>query len=266
MIFNYLFIARLGLGIKGAALAAGLGYSIAFVMAILPFLRGRLTLKLFQGSFKKEVACNIIYNGSSEGVSELGTGITTFLFNITLMYYVGEVGVAAFTTIGYLYFIGNNILIGLSDGVGTIISYNYGSGKMERVKKTLKLAGFSALIIGVGLFFVISLFAREIIMIFLDANHEQALNFAVYGARLYSFAFLVNGLNIVASGYFSAICKPQSSVLIALSKGIVWIGIGLVTLPKIFGVKGIWLTVPVAEMLTLILSISLMYKHFKYQI
>jgi putative MATE family efflux protein len=264
MMFNYLFIVRLGLGIKGAAFAAGLGYSIAFVMAILPFIIGRTTLKLFRGSFKKKVACHIIYNGSSEGLAEIGTGITTFLFNITLMRYVGEVGVAAFTAISYLYFIGNNILIGLSDGVGTIISYNYGSGKTERVKEALKLAGFSALIIGVGLFSVISIFAREIIEIFLDANHEQALIFAVYGAKLYTFAFLVNGLNIVASGYFTAICKPQSSVLIALSKGIVWIGIGLVMLPKIFGIKGIWLTVPVAEMLTLILSISLMYKHFKH--
>ena len=101
MMFNYLFIVRLGLGVKGAALAAGLGYSIAFVMAILPFIMGRTTLKLFQGSFKKEVACNIIYNGSSEGLGEIGTGITTFLFNITLMRYVGEVGVAAFTAISY---------------------------------------------------------------------------------------------------------------------------------------------------------------------
>ncbi|MBU2699707.1 putative MATE family efflux protein [Sporomusaceae bacterium BoRhaA] len=266
MMFNYLFIVQLGLGIKGAALAAGLGYSIAFVMTILPFIMGRTTLKLFKGNFKKSLACNVIYNGSSEGLSEIGTGVTTFLFNITLMHYVGEVGVAAFTAISYLSFIGNNILIGLSDGVGTIISYNYGSGKIERVKKALKLAGFSAIIIGVGLFSVISIFAREIIAIFLDANHEQAFNFAVYGARLYTFAFLVNGLNVVSSGYFTAICKPKSSGLIALSKGIVWIGIGIVMLPQIFGIKGIWLTVPVAEMLTLILSGSLMYKHFKYQI
>ena len=264
MIFNYLLIVQLGLGIKGAALAAGLGHSIGFIMAIMPFIMGRTTLRLFQGSVKKELACNIIYNGSSEGVAELGTGITTFLFNITLMRYVGEVGVAAFTAISYLNFIGNNILIGLSDGVGAIISYNYGSGKMERVKKALRLAGFSALIIGVGVFTAISIFAREIIVIFLDANNDIVLNFAVYGAKLYALAFIVNGLNIVASGYFTAICKPQSSVLIALSRGIVWIGMGIVMLPKIFGIKGIWLTVPVAELLTLILSVSLMYKHFKH--
>jgi putative MATE family efflux protein len=263
MMFNYLFIARLALGIKGAALAAGLGYSIAFIMAILPFIMGRTTLKLGKGRFKKASASTIIYNGSPEGLSEAGTGVTTFLFNITLMHYVGEVGVAAFTAISYLSFIGNNILIGLSDGAGAIISYNYGSGKMERVKKAVKLAGLSALAIGIVLFIIITIFAGEIIGIFLDANSDTVLNFAVYGAKLYAFAFIVNGLNIVASGYFTAIGNPKSSALIALSKGIVWIGIGIVMLPKIFGIRGIWLTVPIAEMLTLMLSISLLYKHVK---
>lgn len=266
MLFNYLFIVQLGLGIKGAAVATGLGYGIAFVMAIIPFITGRTTLKLGKGSFKRELAYNIIYNGSSEGLSEISTGITTFLFNITLMRYVGEVGVAAFTAVSYLSFVGNNILIGLSDGVGAIISYNYGSGKIERVKEALKLTGFAAFAIGVSVFTVISLFAGEIIAIFLDANNDTVLAFAVYGAKLYAFAFIVNGLNIVASGYFTAICNPLRAALIALSKGIVWIGIGLVMLPKLLGVNGIWLTVPAAEMLTFLLSIALLYNHFKYQI
>ena len=265
MLFNYLFIVQLALGIKGAAFATGLGYSIAFLLAIFPFITGKTTLKLCKGSFKKTSAATIIYNGSAEGLSEIGTGVTTFLFNITLMRYVGEVGVAAFTAISYLSFIGNNILIGLSDGVGAIISYNYGSGEMERVKKAVKLAALSALTIGVGFFAVISIFAREIISIFLDVNSEHILNFAVYGARLYAFAFLVNGLNIVASGYFTAISKPKSSALIALSKGILWIGVGILILPILLGIKGIWLTVPIAEMMTLLLSIALMYKHFKYR-
>ncbi|AJQ28495.1 MATE family efflux transporter [Pelosinus fermentans] len=265
MLFNYLFIVQLALGIKGAAFATGLGYSIAFLLAIFPFITGRTTLKLCKGSFKKTSAATIIYNGSAEGLSEIGTGVTTFLFNITLMRYVGEVGVAAFTAISYLSFIGNNVLIGLSDGVGAIISYNYGSGEMERVKKTVKLAALSALTIGVGFFAVISIFARDIIAIFLDVNSEHILNFAVYGARLYAFAFLVNGFNIVASGYFTAISKPKSSALIALSKGILWIGVGIIILPILLGIKGIWLTVPIAEMMTLLLSIALMYKHFKYR-
>jgi putative MATE family efflux protein len=265
MILNYLFVVQLGWGIIGAALAAGLGYSIAFIMAILPFVLGRTAVKLFRGNFSKTAAYNIIYNGSAEGLTEVCTGITTFLFNITLMRYAGEMGVAAFTAISYLSFVGNNILIGLSDGVGAIISYNYGQGSAERVRKVLKLAAISAFFIGVGIFIVISNFAREIIIIFIDENNRIALNFAVYGAKLYAFAFILNGLNIVVSGYFTAICYPKNSAFIALSKGIVWVGICLILLPKLLGVQGIWLTVPVAEILTFILSIILVRKHFKYE-
>lgn len=92
-------------------------------------------------------------------------------------------------------------------------------------------------------------------------GNERVIAFAVYGAHLYAMVFLVNGLNIIVSGYFTAICRPQSSVLIALSKGIVWIGVGIVVLPQIFGIKGIWL--PAAEALTLLLSLLLLYKHFR---
>ena len=155
MVLNYIMIVQLKLGIKGAAIATGLGYSVAFIMAILPFYTGKTILKLFDGNIDKELAYTIVYNGSSEGLTEIATGITTFLFNITLMRYVGEIGVAAFTAISYLSFVGNNILIGLSDGVGSIISYNYGKGNMDRVKKALKLAFSSAFFIGIVILYII---------------------------------------------------------------------------------------------------------------
>ena len=265
MVLNYIMIVQLKLGIKGAAIATGLGYSVAFIMAILPFYTGKTILKLFDGNIDKELAYTIVYNGSSEGLTEIATGITTFLFNITLMRYVGEIGVAAFTAISYLSFVGNNILIGLSDGVGSIISYNYGKGNMDRVKKALKLAFSSAFFIGIVIFTIMFNFSREIIIIFLDTNNEAVINFAVYGAGVYAFAFLLNGINVIASGYFTAICDPKNAAFIALSKGIIWVGIGTYVLPSVFGIQSIWLTVPLAEILTFFLSITLIRNHFKYR-
>ncbi len=265
MLFNWLFIVKLALGIKGAALAAGLGYSVAFCMAILPFVGGKVSLKPLVGSFDKSVAGHILYSGSSEGLTEVGAGITTFLFNITLMRYVGEMGVAAFSVISYLSFIGNNVLIGLSDGVGAIISYNYGSRQMERVKKALQLAAITAFVIGAGMFTAISVFSKEVISLFLDAGKEGILEFAVQGAKLYAFAFLVNGLNIVTSGYFTAIGNPKYAAMVAVSKGIVLVVLGILTLPVILGIGGIWLTVPIAEIITVMLSAVLVYRQFKYQ-
>ena len=89
------------------------------------------------------------------------------------------------------------------------------------------------------------------------------MRFAVYGAKLYAFAFLVNGFNIVAAGYFTAIGNPGQAVVDALNKGVLWIVAGITILPVLFGVKGIWLTVPIAEFATLVLSGSLLYRHFR---
>ncbi|MDU2064173.1 MAG: MATE family efflux transporter [Sporomusaceae bacterium] len=263
MILNYCLIVQGDLGVKGAAIATGISYSIAFIMAVLPFITGQTTLKLLQGNFDKRFAYQIICNGTSEGITEICTGVTTFLFNITLMRYVGEVGVAAFTAIGYFSFVGNNILLGIADGVGSIISYNYGKGSMARVKKTLKLAAMAALFIGLGLFAVIFNFARNIILLFLDGANELVIQFAVQGAEVYAFAFLINGLNVIVSGYFTAICYPKNAAFIALSKGLVWVGIGIVILPKLLGIQGIWLTVPIAELITFILSLLLIRSHFR---
>lgn len=263
MLFNWLLIVKLAMGIKGAAFATGVAFMVAFGMAILPFFTKKAVLKPFASSFDKQTALHIVYIGLSEGLSEMGTGITTFLFNITLMRYVGEIGVAAFTVISYLAFIGNNVLIGLSDGVGVIISYNYGSRQMERVKTALQLVSATGFVIGVGFFIAIFAFSKEVIALFLNEGNEQALTFAVEGAKLYAFAFLVNGLNIVVAGYFTGIGSPKKAVFIALSKGIVWIVVGIVVLPVLFGIHGIWLTVPIAEFVTVVLSGLLLYRHFK---
>lgn len=262
--FNWLLIAKFAMGIKGAALATGVGFMIAFVMAALPFFSKKAMLQPFCGRVDKCAAREILYGGSSEGLSEMGAGITTFLFNITLMHYVGEVGVAAFTVISYLSFVGNNILIGLSDGAGAIISYNYGSRQMDRVKKTLQLVFATGFLIGVGIFMAVFIFSQEAILLFLKDRSEQVVAFAVNGAKLYAFAFLVNGLNMIAAGYFTAIGIPQKAVLIALSKGIVWIAAGIVLLPLLLGIQGIWLAVPMAECITAVLSGNLLYRHFKH--
>lgn len=239
MLLNVLFIARLQWGMFGAALAIGLSYTAAFLLAARPFIGKESLLRPFAGRWRNALAREIVANGSSEGLHEIGTGITTFLFNITLMRYAGEMGVAAFTAVSYLAFVGNNILIGLADGVGAIVSYNYGLGSVERVKKAFRLAASSAVVIGAGIFALLFFFAKEIILLFLDANNANVLNFAVYGARLYAMAFILSGLNIVASGYFTAVCRPKNAAAIAVSKGILWVGVCLVVLPAVWGINGI---------------------------
>lgn len=262
ILLSYIMILQLNIGIKGAALASGFAYCFAVILAVIPFAITSKTV-LSGGSFDKKIAYNIIYNGSSEGLGELGTAITTFLFNITLIRYTGELGVAAFTAISYLTFIGTNILLGLSDGIGSIVSYNYGSGQIKRIKKVLGLTAITATIIGITIFFAIFSFGSNLIYIFLNVENSEILNFAVTGAKIYAFAFLISGLNIIASGFFTAIGSPGKSAIIALNKGLIWISIGIIIYPQLFGIQGIWLAVPIAELITLSLSMILFYNQFK---
>lgn len=262
ILLSYVMIVQLDIGIIGAALASGVSYCFAVILAIRPFAIGKTNV-LSGGSFDRKMAYNILYNGSSEGLGEVGTGITTFLFNITLMRYAGELGVAAFTAISYLTYIGTNILLGLSDGVGAIISYNYGSSQTKRIKEVLVLTALTATAIGIIIFVAIFSFGSNLICIFLDVSDSEILDFAVLGAKIYAFAFLISGLNIIASGFFTAIGSPGKSAIIAINKGVIWIAIGIVILPQVLGIQGIWLTVPIAELITLIVVIKLFYNQFK---
>ena len=156
----------------------------------------------------------------------------------------------------------NNLLIGLADGIGAIVSYNYGSRQFARVKKIFKFGTVAAFSIGAVLFLGMVLYSRDVIALFLPAGNERVLEFAAYGAQLYAAAFLLNGFNIVASGYFTAIGQANHAVCIALSKGILGVGAGVLILPLLLGINGIWLAVPLAEGLAMALSVFLLRRHF----
>ncbi len=262
MALNYCFIARLGWGIEGAAWATGLAYVIATLVALLPFSFAKLNLKLWGGHFDRAAAKEILYNGSSEGFGELGVGITTFLFNLALMRYAGPLGVAAFTAVGYLSMVGTNLLLGIADGVSSIISYNQGRGRIDRVMRTLKLSLATVLLVGTGMFALLQLAAPRLIALFFDVAQGETYTLAVAGAKIYAFAFLLNGSNILASGYFTAIGSPKQATLIALSRSAVWVAAGLAILAPLFGSKGIWLAVPTAEAMTLLLSTLLLRRQW----
>ncbi len=128
---DYLFLVKLDLGIVGAALATGTAYSSALFMVIGPMIKKENIINIFKGKFYKKCIGPVLFNGSSEGVTSISIASTIFLFNLMMMRVAGEDGVAAFTTINYIATMGTLVLFGISDGVGPIVSYNYGYGSMD---------------------------------------------------------------------------------------------------------------------------------------
>lgn len=254
---NYLFIHKLNLGVVGAGFATGIAYSSVLLVVIWDFLKKDSIINIFDGKFNKNTIYPIIYNGSSEGVNALSSAVNAFLFNMAFMNIAGELGVASFTAISYVAQFGIVIMFGISDGIGPIVSYNYGNKKFDRVDETLKFSSKLIIFIGSIIFVLLFFFGEDLVQIFVKGEKE-VINLASDGAKIYALAFFVNGFNIVFSGFFTSIGNARNSVIVASLRGIILVPLGIIILPQIFGLSGVWLSIPFAEIITFVVGIVLM--------
>ncbi len=259
IILNYVLIKQLKLGIVGAPIATGLSFTTSFLIAAIPFIKKTAVLNFFTGKFNWKLTGQLLYNGSSEGVSSLAAAISTFVFNMAFMRIAGEVGVSAFTAIGYISLFASLIVCGVSAGIGPVISYNYGAQLHDRVKQMMNISCKMAMIMGTSLVVLIFLFGKYLIMMFVSDN-QAVLDLALHGSKIYAFTFFFNGLNILFSGYFTSIGDALSSIIVAVCRGMIFILLGISILPQFIGISGVWMTVPVAEVLTLLVVIFLFKK------
>ena len=150
MVLDYVFIAVLDLGIGGAAMATGLGYSVTALVGLFVFSSRKSLLHFTKPAFRFKVLAGAASNGCSEMATALVTGIITMMFNWTMLHYVGENGVAAVTIIMYVLMFASSLYTGYSYGVAPMISYYYGEKNQEKLKKlvsvSLKVIGVISLV------------------------------------------------------------------------------------------------------------------------
>lgn len=257
IVLSILFVTTFDMGEFGVGLASGISMFAGCMISgsiVWKKIRSHDKLKTHKGRFNWNVLGRIIYNGSSEGMSELAIGFTLFIFNIALMKHAGKEGVAAFAIINYVIYIGTTILLGVSDGAVPVMSYNYGAKLSDRVKAALKIGFRTDFIIGVLFIVILWLFGKNVISLFVDNSSEKVIEMAVTGARIMSLAFLFNGFNIFTSSFFTAIDCAKWSLVLAALRGFLLVAIGLYIWPPMFGITGIWITVPIGEMLTSIFA------------
>ena len=246
MALDYLFIAVFHMGISGAAIATGMGYSVTAVVGLFVFCRKKSLLHFQKPVFRWKVLVNAAANGCSEMATALVTGIITMMFNWTMLRYVGENGVAAVTIIMYVLMFASSLYTGYSYGVAPMVSYYYGEGNHGKLKK---LVGTSFRVIAfISIMTVAASFAltRPLVSVFARPDNP-VYDLAVTGNRICTIALCFIGYNIFASGMFTALSNGVVSAVLAFSRSFVFMLAAMIVLPLLFGVNGIWLATPAAN-------------------
>mgnify|MGYP001024589425 CR=1 FL=1 len=262
MVLDYVFIAVFKMGISGAAIATGLGYSVTALVGLLVFSQKKNMLHFKKPVFRFRVLANAATNGCSEMATALVTGIITMMFNWTMLHYIGENGVAAVTIIMYVLMFASSLYTGYSYGVAPMISYYYGEKNDGKLKKLIAVS--LKVITSISVLTVAASFILTKPLVSVFARPENPVyELAVTGNRICTIALFFIGFNIFASGMFTALSNGVISAVLAFSRSFVFMLITMLVLPAILGVNGIWMATPVAELMALILSMAMFFKHRK---
>ncbi|MCT4618385.1 MAG: MATE family efflux transporter [Marinisporobacter sp.] len=254
---DYTFIFIFNLGIIGAAVASGLGQLSSVFLLLTHFLRKRGNLKLYMPKLKKQELIRIIRAGTPEFIVQVSPAVSVFAFNQVIIRRIGEIGIAGFSIIGYISAVLLALFIGISQGIQPLLSYNYGKGDYEKVKKVFKIGvktNFTASLIIYG---ILLLFGEKIISIF---NGDRILVKLTYEAMIiYAFSFVIASINIVNVTYHQSTENSKIANIISTSRGMIFTILAIIILPLIIGDIGIWISIILGELLTLALIIYLSY-------
>lgn len=262
MALDFVLIAVLDMGIAGAAIATGLGYSVTAVVGMVIFTDKNQMLHFVKPVCRFKTLSHAAANGSSEMATALVTGIVTMMFNWTMLKYVGENGVAAITIIMYVLMFATSLYTGYSYGVAPMISFYYGEQNHEKLKKLVRMSLRIIQVIALGTL-VISLGAAEPLVSVFARPDNPVYGLAVTGNRICSVALIFIGFNVFASGMFTALSNGLVSAVLAFSRSFVFMVIAMLILPAIWGVTGVWLATPVAEFAAICLSVVMFAKYRK---
>ncbi len=262
IVLDVLFVGVFKMGMAGAAIASVSGMMIGGLVPLTVFFNKKSLLHFEKPVWKGREFLKALGNGSSEMVSNLASAVTTTLFNLQMMALIGEKGVAAISAILYLQFIFLAVFFGFVSGISPVISYNYGAGSKENIQKTFKISMKIVIIFSVVMFALAEIFNRGLALVF--ASKDSALSeLMVYGFRIIAVSILFSGLNIFASGFFTALNNGRVSALISIMRTFVLEAGALILLPEFFGIDGVWWALPAAEILAALIAVIMIMRYRK---
>lgn len=261
IVLDYLFVAVFHMGITGIAFASLLSVLTGLLLMTAYFRNSSLYFKFKKSSFSKDVFRDTYFNGFSELIGQLSMSITMFAFNVVILREVGINGVAAFTIAGYISYLFSMIVIGFGQGASPVIGFSFGAGNFELSKKVRRFTNIFVFILGIAVFIILHFTSESYSKLFVDNSVVQEM--VVKGISIFALAFIFLGINTISSFYFTSIGRAKESAVISASRGLVILLACIFILPAIWGMIGVWLVAPVTEVLTILLSLFLLFKHDK---
>ena len=250
-----IFIFGLKLGIRGAALATVLSQAVAAAWVLSYFLGKTSSLSLRAANLKLDLGIlrRIVAIGSPPFVMQLAASVLNAILNNQLQRYGGDLAISAMGILyGVMMFIFMPVF-GLNQGAQPIIGFNYGAGKYDRVRKTLVLAiGAATAIMLVG-FVVTRVFADAVVRLF-SGDNPELIALGTQAMRIYLAMMPVIGFQIVSANYFQAVGKPRPAMILSLSRQVLLLIPALLILPRFFGLLGVFLAGPTADLGSAILT------------
>lgn len=258
IVLDWLFIARLGMGIGSAALATCLSMGCATVLSLAPFIRGKLQLRFSKPVFSLRLIKNVIANGSSEFFSNISGSAFMAITNIVLLRISGATAVAAFSIIMYVDSVVKPMLFGMSDSIQPAISYNLGAGNLRRTWALEHRAQLFSCLLSVSAMLVMLTGGQWLISLFTPPQNTQLLEMGILGMRIFSLSYLVSWLPTVSGAFFTALNRPIYSLVVSFGNTIIFPLCGIALLVPVFGVNGVWLTPLLAGILSMLVCLMLL--------
>ena len=265
MALDALFVAVFSWGLEGAAAATALSQCVGGLLPLLYFARPNTSLlRLTRTRWMGRVMLQVCTNGSSELMSNISMSLVGMLYNVQLLRYAGEDGVASYGVLMYVNFVFQAVYIGYSVGVSPVISFHYGAGNKPELHGLLRISGLVIAVAAVLMFLAAALSAGPLSAIFVGYDAEL-YELTIHAFSIYSFSFLFAGFAVFGSAFFTALNDGLTSALISFLRTLVFQVAAVLVFPILWGVDGIWLSIVAAEAMAVAAAgFFLVFKRKKY--
>lgn len=258
VVFDYIFIFPMGLGLPGAALATAISPILSIAVCSAHFIKKSNTITFVRKAPSVRLLGQSCQLGISGFVGELSSGVTTTVFNFLLLRLAGNVAVAAYGVVANFALVATAIFNGVAQGAQPLVSQCYGKNEMAGARKLLLLGCGTALGLAALLYGVVFGYTDALTALFNSENSALMAEFAHSGMRIYFVGYFFAGCNIVAAGYLGAVNRPAEASITSLCRGMVAIVVCSLVLSALFGMNGVWAAFPVSEAITLALTVFLL--------